>query len=122
MKSLCVWFEIPVDDFDRAKKFYEKVMGLEITEQKLLDTKLGMFPSEGYANSGCISKCENHSPSKDGTLVYLNAKEGLNGVLSRVEPAGGKVLTHKTKISDEYGYMAAFLDTEGNRVALLSKK
>ena len=38
-----------------------------------------------------------------------------------MEAAGGKVVESKTKISDEHGYMALIIDTEGNRVALHSR-
>lgn len=120
MKNLCSWFEIPVIDYDRAKKFYETIMGLEITDQEMEGSKMGMFPFEGYTNGGSITKHEDHKPSADGTLVFLNAGDDLSEALSRVEPAGGKILTPKTKISDEFGYFAVFSDTEGNRVGFFS--
>ena len=40
--------------------------------------------------------------------------------IAGVEAAGGKVLMPKTEITTEYGYMALFLDTEGNRIGLHS--
>ena len=122
MKSLCAWFEIPVADYDRAKKFYEAVLQLPITDSDFGDVKMGMFPFEGYANSGSITLHEGHEPSTHGTMVYLNVGEDLSNALSRVEPAGGKILTPKTKITDEYGFYAVFGDTEGNRVAFHSTK
>ncbi len=60
---------------------------------------------------------------KDGTLVYFTASSGdLSIELSRVEGAGGKVLQEKTLITEEIGYMGLFLDTEGNRIAIHSRK
>jgi hypothetical protein len=35
---------------------------------------------------------------------------------------GGKILMGRTEINPEIGYMAFFLDTEGNRVALHSQQ
>jgi hypothetical protein len=62
-----------------------------------------------------------HKPSAtDGPLIYLNGNPDVQIVLSRVEAAGGKITVPKTEISPEYGYMAVFLDTEGNRIALHS--
>jgi hypothetical protein len=55
-------------------------------------------------------------------VVYLNAGEDVNESLERVEPAGGKIVVPKTKITDEYGYFALFQDTEGNLVGLHSMK
>ena len=60
-----------------------------------------------------------HKPSAtDGPLIYLNANPDLQIVLDRVEAAGGKIMVAKRDISPEYGSMAVFLDTEGNRIAL----
>jgi hypothetical protein len=88
----------------------------------VLNTRIGMFSTEGYSNWGCISKCDQHTPSRNGTLVYLNADGDIEGVLKRVASAGGEIVTPKTKLTDEFGFMAAFLDTEGNRIALHSMK
>ncbi|MDZ4711696.1 MAG: hypothetical protein SGI89_05155 [bacterium] len=42
--------------------------------------------------------------------------------MNRIEKAGGKVITPKSKVTDEIGYIAVFYDTEGNKVALHSPK
>ena len=52
--------------------------------------------------------------------MYLNANPDLAGVLDKVEAAGGSLAMPKTKISDEIGYMAGFMDTEGNLVSMHS--
>ena len=56
--------------------------------------------------------------STDGPLIYLNGNPDVQIFLDRIEEAGGKILVPKTAISDEYGDMAVFEDTEGNRIAL----
>jgi predicted enzyme related to lactoylglutathione lyase len=62
-----------------------------------------------------------HKPSAtEGPLIYLNANPDLQGVLDKVEAAGGKVFVPKTEISPEYGFMGVFIDTEGNRIGLHS--
>jgi uncharacterized protein len=40
--------------------------------------------------------------------------------LDKIEAAGGKIVVPKNEISPEYGFMAVFIDTEGNRIALHS--
>jgi predicted enzyme related to lactoylglutathione lyase len=122
MKNLCAMVEISVENFVRAKNFYESILGIEITEMNILDTQIGMFPMEGYLNWGCISKCDQHRPSKDGTLIYLNADSDIEGILEKVKSAGREILTPKTKLSDEFGFIAVFVDTEGNRIALHALK
>ena len=51
--------------------------------------------------------------------VYLNGGDDLNIPLGRVEAAGGKIIMPKTDIQ-ENGFIAQFIDTEGNRVAFHS--
>lgn len=115
------WFEIPATDFTRAKKFYETLFGEEIMEVPFPDGKYGMLPSDMQNGGigGGIVQGEGFVPSDKGTIVYLNGGDDLNTPLSKVEAAGGKIIMPKTSIG-ENGFMAHFIDTEGNRVALHS--
>jgi len=118
------WFEIPVDDFDRAKKFYENLFEYQMPEAQMGDTKMGFFLYD-FKNGkvgGAICKSEMHKPSNLGSLIYLNCQPNLQIVLDRVENAGGKILKQKTKISEDQnlGFWALVADTEGNNVALHS--
>lgn len=70
---------------------------------------------------GGIVQGDGFEPSRDGALIYLNGGEDLSGPLSKVEAAGGKILMQKTSIRPN-GFMAHFVDTEGNKVALHSMK
>jgi len=63
-----------------------------------------------------------HKPSEEGVVIYLNGNPDLALAPGRVEEAGGRVVMPKTLISEEIGYMAFFIDTEGNKVALHSGK
>ena len=120
---MCVWFEIPVVDMDRARSFYGSVFGWEIPVQDVGNVTMGFFPmDETWDNSGALVHHPDHKTSRDGVRVYLNGGEDLAETLARVEPAGGKVIVNKTHISDEIGYFAIFADTEGNAVALHSPK
>ncbi len=117
------WFEIPAADINRAKNFYENIFGIKMESQEMMGMKMAFFPAEpnsGKANGGVVES-PNHKPSMDGSLVYLNANPAMDTVLSKIEKAGGKVVMPKTKISDEIGNMAFFIDTEGNKVALHSQ-
>jgi len=122
MTNAINWFEIPATDFARAKKFYETILAAEIMEMPFPLGKYGMFPADMQTGvGGGLVQAEGYTPSKDGTIVYLNGGDDLNIPLSKVESAGGKVIMQKTSIG-ENGFMAQFLDTEGNRVALHSMK
>lgn len=120
MANAINWFEIPVTDFARAKKFYSTIFGADMHEENMGPHQMGFFPGEGV--SGAIVKAEGYKPSADGALIYLAAGEDLTGVMNKIDSAGGKVVQPKTKVTDEIGYIAIFLDTEGNKVALHSPK
>ena len=77
-------------------------------------------PDDGI--NGAIVAHEWYTPSENGVLIYLDAGDDLNPMLARAEGAGASVLIPKTQISEDVGYMAVFRDTEGNRIALHSKK
>jgi hypothetical protein len=114
------WFEIPVTDFERAKKFYETLYGAEIMEMPFPGGKYGMLPCdmENGVGGGLVLG-EGFIPSEQGTIVYLNGGDDLNVPLAKIEGAGGKIIFPKTSIGGN-GFMAHFIDTEGNRVALHS--
>ncbi len=119
------WFEIPVIGMDRAITFYNSIFQIEISKQNFGDTEMGWFPFEGKGTGapGTLIKSSSHytPSSSEGVLVYFSSSD-VNDELNRIEKAGGKILQAKTQISENHGYMATFIDTEGNRVALHSSK
>jgi uncharacterized protein len=126
MKNNAVgWFEIPVNNMERAVNFYEKVLDLKLERHMMGPLDMAWFPmlEDGLGSTGSLVKHPDfYIPSVDGVLIYLTAHSGdLSNELARVKEAGGKVIQNKTQISEEYGYMALILDTEGNRVALHSR-
>lgn len=120
------WFEIPVNDMERAVKFYETVLDVKLERHLMGTSDMAWFPwaEDGLGAPGSLVKNPDfYIPSIDGILIYLTAYSGdLSNELARVEPAGGKVIQDKTQISAEHGYMAIVKDTEGNRIALHSRQ
>lgn len=115
------WFEIPVSDFERAKQFYSAIYGYEMPEMMMQSTRMGMLPYQQDGGiGGAICYGEGYEPTMKGARIYLNGGNDLDGVLGKVEAAGGKVILGKTKITDEIGYFAIFTDTEGNQLSLHS--
>jgi uncharacterized protein len=119
------WFELPVSDFDRAKKFYETIFDYQMPEMDMGPAKMGflLYDFQGGGRGGAIVYNPSlYTPSANGSLIYLNCDPDLQVMLSRVPGAGGKVLLEKTIIAPDQhlGYMAHILDSEGNRVALHS--
>lgn len=125
-ENIVGWIEIPVNDMERAMKFYESVFGYKIERHQLGPLDMGWFPwdPEGTGSGGSlVLNKQNYKPSQDGVLIYITAKSGdLANELAKVDKAGGKTLMPKTQISEEYGFMALFIDSEGNRIAMHSRK
>lgn len=122
MANAINWFEIPVTDIDRASKFYGSVLAGELNKMEMAGTQMAFLPMEGEGVGGALCQGEMHKPTADGAIIYLNGGEDLANPLSRVESSGGKVVVPKTKISDEVGFFAMFVDTEGNKVGFHSPK
>lgn len=124
MNNAISWFEIPTTDINRAQKFYETIFGITMITMDLPNIKMRMFPLDDMMNGiggALVDSGGFHKPSlTDGPLIYLNANPDVQNVLDKVEAAGGKIMVPKTEISPEYGNMAVFIDTEGNRMALHS--
>ncbi len=117
------WFEIPVANMERAKSFYDTVFGIEIQIQDFGGTLMGLFPSAENKSgaSGSLIQNKAYVPSDSkGVLIYFSS-EDINTEINRVEAAGGKIVQQKTQISPDIGYMALFIDCEGNRIALHSR-
>ncbi len=112
------WFEIPVNDLAKAKTFYEKVLGVELTESEMGPNKMAWFPMEMGAtgSAGTLIKGDGYKPSHDGSLVYINVDK-IDPTLEAINNAGGKMLMPRMDIG-QHGFIAHFEDTEGNRVAL----
>ena len=124
MKRLVSFFEIPVQDFNRAVSFYEHVMNVKLEVMECENEKMAFFPKEESQCPGAISWTADNSfrPSSDGVLISLSCEE-MEQTLKRVTSHGGTVVFPKTKIqSEDRGYFALFKDSEGNRLGLHAEK
>jgi len=117
-----VWFEIPVEDLDRAKSFYEDVFEIKLELNEIGPMKMAWFTMiEGVPGApGALVKMEDYTPSDEGVRIYLTTPD-IEGTLDRITANGGEILMSRTSIG-EYGFIAQFSDTEGNRIALHSMK
>ena len=118
------WFEIYVDDMQRAKNFYEKVLqvNLELLGDPSNESfEMQVFPSDmgQYGCSGALVHCEGFPAGNNSTLVYF-ACEDCAVEEARVAEAGGKVQRNKMSIGD-YGFISLAFDTEGNMFGLHSQ-
>lgn len=120
MKNAINWFEIPATDFERAKTFYETILGGTIQVMPHPAMKYGMLPADMENGvGGGLVEGPGYEPSDKGPLIYLNGGDDLSVPLAKVEKAGGKILLPKTSLGPN-GFMAHVTDTEGNKIALHS--
>jgi uncharacterized protein len=121
VKDALNWFEIPASDFGRAAAFYSTIFDFEMPTHQMGPNMMGFFLHEqGKGVGGAIIAGEGYAPSKQGSLVYLNGGADLTAVLDRIEAAGGQVIMPKREVAPGLGYVALFVDCEGNRVGLHS--
>ena len=115
------WFEIYVQDMERAKAFYEAVLGTRL-ERLGGDLEMWAFPQAMGAGgaSGALVKAPGVPSGGNSTLVYFNCEDcGVEA--ARVAAAGGKVQREKMSIG-QYGFIALAHDTEGNLFGMHSLK
>lgn len=120
-----VWFEIYVNDIDRATKFYEKVFQVTMEDMSdPTDTSIQMkgFPSdmENYGAAGALVKMEGVKPSTNGSLVYFGC-EDCKILENKAVENGAEVMQPKMAIG-EHGFISIIKDTEGNSIGFHSMK
>ncbi len=123
------WFEIYVQDMQRARKFYETVLACKLEK---LDTSFSTTPIEMWGFP--MAPEHKPAPGAPGALVYMEggpAGKGGNGTViyfscqdcaieaKRIENAGGTLKREKMG-SGPYGFIALGVDTEGNMFGLHS--
>ena len=110
------WFEIYVQDMNRARGFYETVLGTTLTSLSP-DVEMWAFPGD-IVSSGALIKVPGVSSGGNSVMIYFTCEDcSLEG--SRVAAAGGTL--HREKMSiGEYGFVVLAVDTEGNMFGLHS--
>jgi predicted enzyme related to lactoylglutathione lyase len=115
------WFEIYVQDMERARRFYEAVF--RTTLQKLNSPgphEMWAFPMAADAGgaSGALIRMPGVASGNGGTMVYFSCADCADEA-ARVVQAGGRIENPKMSIG-EYGFVAHAIDTEGNMFGLHS--
>ena len=120
MANVIVWADIPVTDLERARKFYEHVLGTPVAGMPGME----QFPilrspeSPDQMDVSADLAAGEIKPSVDhGVTIYLNSNGDIDGMLARAAEAGGVVLMQK-KLMENVGWMAFFKDSEGNRIGI----
>ena len=116
------WFEIYVQDMERAKTFYAAVLRVDLKQLASPEVQMWAFPmsAEGQGASGALVTMPGFPSGGNSTLVYFTCADCATEA-SRVAKAGGRIMKEKFSIG-EYGFIALAYDTEGNMFGLHSMK
>jgi predicted enzyme related to lactoylglutathione lyase len=114
------WFEIYVDNMDRAKAFYESVFGVQLSRIENPEVELWGFPMnmDGNGASGALVKMPGFRTGGNSVLVYFSCTDCAVEA-AKAAKSGGRIQKEKMSIG-QYGHIALVIDTEGNMIGLHS--
>jgi uncharacterized protein len=116
-----VHFEIPADNLDRAKKFYQTLFGWQVIDIPEMNYTIvhtvpvdedNMPKESGGINGGLMKR----SKPGEQPVIVINVSS-VDEYLKKVEKAGGKTVMPKTRIG-QMGQYARVTDPEGNVIGL----
>jgi uncharacterized protein len=116
------WFEIYVQDMERAKAFYQKTFEVTLERLESPDIELWAFPmhNDGSGCTGALVKMKGKDSGGGGTIVYF-VSDDCSVEEARAAKNGGKIHQSKSGIG-QYGFISLIVDTEGNMIGLHSMK
>lgn len=112
--------EFSSTDIDKTKGFFEKIFGWTFEIFPGFET-YAMFRTPDGVGVDVNVGPNAEPPSEQGPILHIEV-EDIEGTLTKIIENGGKTTTPRTKISDEFGYFALFLDNVGNRFGLWSSQ
>lgn len=120
MKNKMTHFAIHIDDIERAKKFYDGVFKWGFNSYGQDDfLQIKADKSENSELIGALQS-RKYSPVSD-KIIGLECTIGVENIdetIEKVKSNGGQVIMTKT-IIPYVGYIAKFLDTEGNLICAM---
>jgi uncharacterized protein len=116
------WFEIYVQDIERARAFYQAVFEVPLRRLGTAVPEMWAFPQSftTYGAAGALVRMEGVPSGGNSTVVYFSCADcAIEG--GRVAAAGGRLLKEKFSIG-EYGFIVLAFDPDGNLFGLHSMR
>jgi hypothetical protein len=122
MNKVFSWIEIPVQDIERAARFYGQLLEREVTITDAPPRRMATLYFEPNEVGGSLLQAPGFEPGNQGVHVYLNAGRGsdLEKMIERVRSLGAEIVLPVTPMGDD-GRFASFKDTEGNILSLFAE-
>lgn len=122
MNRIFSWVEIPVQDIERAARFYGKLLGRDVTITDVPPRRMATLYFEPNQVGGSLLQAPGVEPGTQGAHVYLNAGRGgdLEVMIERVRALGAEIVIPATPMGDD-GRFASFRDSEGNILSLFAE-
>lgn len=116
------WFEIYVQDMDRARAFYEQTFQVALERIPTKDIELWAFPCnpDHPGCAGALAKMAGKDSGTGGIIIYFSCLD-CDVEASRAVACGGRLQKPKTNIGD-YGFIALVIDPDGNMIGLHSRR
>lgn len=117
-----VYFEIPVSDMQRACAFYQRVFKVSLEVREVDGNEMALFPfDDGQPGaSGALARGSSYVPGKAGARVYFGVDDIVETL--RLAVAAGAEVNYPVTEVPEYGWVAEFIDVEGNCIALYARQ
>ena len=117
-----VHFELPADNVERAKTFYQKAFGWDISQypgmeyHQLGTTEVDQTTRQPKTPGGINGGMTKRNNEVKNTVITIDTQD-IDATLKNIEKLGGKTVQKKQPVAD-MGFTAYFKDTEGNIVGL----
>jgi len=117
MTDVIVWADIPTTDLTRAIEFYRHVTQRPV---ELMPGAADVAVIMGNDGERVVSAdlYQGGTPGAGGPTIYFGTGGDMDGMLARVVEAGGVVAQEKQNMGEMVGWIAFFIDSEGNRIGL----
>ena len=105
-------FEVPAEDMERAKKFYEELFDWKISKTPGVEDYLSIATADQSGSKGLDGGIMRKKVPEHTTMNYIGVSS-VDEYAQKVKKLGGKVVMDKTAVPG-MGYFIVCLDTERN--------
>ena len=125
-QNVVSWFEIPVNDMQRAVEFYNNLFGFALEAKPFWETdEIAIFPTDFEkflpGSAGALYKGKDAKPGDTGPILFFTSPSGdCQNELDKAQKMGAEILTQKTEIPEGHGFFVILFDSEGNKIAVHS--